>query len=262
MKVVSLFDGNQARGLARIQAAVLVLEPDTGRPLALLEGATLTALRTAAASGLATHLLARPESRTLALFGAGVQARAHLEAIFAVRQIEQVWVYSRTREKALALVAESSSQSGLAARFEVADSPHEAIEHADIICTATTSREPVFADADLPAGTHINAVGSYTPEAREIPPETVARTLVYVDSRAAAWEEAGDLIQPLTAGLISREHVRGEIGEVVLGRAAGRTTREQVTLFKSVGVAVQDAVAARFAIENATRLKLGSTVPW
>jgi len=114
----------------------------------------------------------------------------------------------------------------------------------------------------LPPGVHINAVGSYTPDAREIPPETVARAAVYVDSRAATWAEAGDLIQPLTAGLISRDHIRGELGDVVLGRAAGRVNSDQITLFKSVGIAVQDAVAARVALENASRLKLGTVVPW
>lgn len=293
VKVVSLFDGNPARGLARIQAAVIVLEPDTGRPLALLEGATLTAIRTAAASGAATDLLARPESRSLAVFGAGVQARAHIEAICAVRPIERVLIHSRTPANVQKLISElqahdqqrrdegahpptvraatakPSSTEGEKRPpvkepllFIAASSACEAIQGADIICTTTTSKVPVFDDADLPSGVHINAVGSYTPQAREVPAETVCRAIVVVDSRFAAWEEAGDLIQPHEAGLIDRGHIRAELGELVLGRKVGRTSAHEITFFKSVGVAVQDAVAARVALENARRRGLGRAIDW
>lgn len=262
VKVVSLFDGNQARGLARIQAAVVVLEPDTGRPIALLDGAMLTAIRTAAASGAATDLLARRDCRTVALFGAGVQAIIHLFAMCAVRPIEKIFICGRTPSKVAALIAEFAGRPAIPAELIAAESPLQALGDADIVCCTTTSKTPIFDDADLKPGVHINAVGSYTPQAREVPPETVRRALVVVDSRHAAWEEAGDLIQPMQAGMIGREHIHAELGELVLGRRPGRTDDQQVTFFKSVGLAVQDAVAAQVALENAARLKLGQEVAW
>lgn len=262
VKVVSLFDHNQARGLARIQAAVIVIEPDTGRPLALLEGATLTAIRTAAASGVATDLLARPDSERLAIIGAGVQARTHLQAICAVRPIRQVRVFSRTPAKLKAFTHEFAPSLGLPVKMVAADSVTQATDGADIICTTTTSQTPVFEDIGLFPGVHINAVGSYTPQAREVPGETVARAAVYVDSREAAWSEAGDLIQPCEAGQITRQHIRAELGELILHPELGRQSDDQVTFFKSVGIAVQDALAAQCALRNAHRLHLGTTVPW
>ncbi|MGE0608164.1 MAG: ornithine cyclodeaminase family protein [Pirellulales bacterium] len=262
VKVVSLFDRNRDRGLARIQAAVMAFEPDTGRLLALLEGATLTAIRTAAASGAATNLLARPDCRTAAVLGAGVQARAHLQAMLAVRPLEQIRIHSRSPDKAHALAAELAAQPECTARLIVAGSAREAVRGADLICCTTTSPTPVFDDADLAPGAHINAVGSFTPQVREVPPETVCRAAVFVDSRAAAWEEAGDLIQPLEAGLIGRGHIRAELGELVLGRQPGRASADEITFFKSVGIAVQDAAAARVALKNAVQGGLGHQVDW
>lgn len=262
VKVVSVFDKNGERGLARIQAAVVVLDPATGQPLALLEGATLTAIRTAAASGAATDFLARRDSRTLAILGAGVQARTHLEAICAVRTISEIRIYCPNPSAVEGLISEFASLSSRGVRLVAATSAHEAIEQADIICATTTAATPVFDDADVASGTHINAVGSYTPQAREIPAETVVRARVVVDSRQAAWDEAGDLIQPLNAGLITRDYIHAELGELVLGQRPGRTDDRQITLFKSVGLAVQDAVAARFALDTACRLGLGRQVDW
>ncbi len=262
LKVVSLFDGNRLRGLARIQAAVLVLEPDTGRIAALLEGATLTAIRTAAASGAATDLLARPESKTLAILGAGIQARAHIEAVCAIRPIESVRVFSPSPDRVAALVQDFAERKHIRARFTAAASAAETLNGADIVCTTTTSATPVFADSDIQPGMHINAVGSYKPEAAEVPPETVLRSKVVVDSRDAAWVEAGDLIQPLRAGLIGKDHLHAELGEIVLGLRPGRTNTQEITFFKSVGIAVQDAFAARVAVTNARRLGLGQEIEW
>jgi ornithine cyclodeaminase len=262
VKVVSVFDNNQAQGLARIQAAILVLDPATGQPQALLEGATLTAIRTAAACGAATDLLARRDSRILVIFGAGVQARGHLEAICAVRPIEEVRICSRTPAKVAALIAEYAGRPQSGARLVAVNAPRDALQDADIVCATTTSKVPIFNDADVPEGVHINAVGSFTRDAREIPPETVRRALVVVDSRDAAWQEAGDLIQPLEAGLIDRDHIHAELGELVLGKKPGRTEERQITFFKSVGLAVQDAVAARHALDHARRLGLGREVEW
>jgi ornithine cyclodeaminase len=259
MKVVSVYARNEALGKSRVQAAVLVLDPATGEPRALLEGATLTAIRTAAASAAATDVLARAESHTLAVFGSGAQARAHVEAICAVRPIRTVCAYGRTREKLEAMIVELE-RSSPDVRFVAAGSAAEALTQADIVVTATSSTVPVFRDADLRAGTHINAIGAYTPEASEIPAQTVARAMVIVDSRAAAWREAGDLIQAQRDGVIDASHVHAELGEIVLGTRPARSDDQVITLFKSVGLAVQDAVAARHAVQSALRQHLGKHV--
>lgn len=262
VKVVSLFPHNDQRNLPLIHAAVLVLEPETGKPIALLEGSTLTAIRTGAASGAATDLLARPESRVAAIFGAGVQGRTQLEAVCAVRPIETAWVYDSDQRRAETFVREMAGQQEIPADLRLADSPGEAVRSADVICTATTSYSPVFEDHDLKDGAHINAVGAYTPEMQEVPAETVRRAAVFVDSRPAALSEAGDLIQLIQAGLIGEEHIQAELGEVVIGKHPGRTHPEQITFFKSVGVAVQDAAAARLALHNAEKFGLGQNIQW
>ena len=262
VKVVSLFEHNAQRGLARIQAAVLVVDPQTGCPVALLEGATLTAIRTGAASGAATDLLARPDSTTAAIFGAGVQARTQLEAICTVRTIRTVWVYDPATEAARAFAEQVAGQGPIPGDVRVAASPQEAVAFADVISTATTSAVPVFDDADLKPGVHVNAIGSYQPDVQEIPPETIARALLVVDSRQAALSETGDLIQPMRQGRITADHVHAELGELVLGRKPGRARPDQVTLFKAVGVAVQDAVAASVALRRAEQLGLGQRVAW
>ena len=262
VKVVSLFARNADRGLARIQAAVIVLDPQTGRPVALLEGATLTAIRTGAASGVATDLLARPDSRTVAIFGAGVQGRTQLEAVCTVRPVEIAWVYDPEAPRLEALIRELAGSGGIDADVRAADSPQRAVREADVICTATTAARPVFADADLKPGAHVNAIGSYQPHVREVPAETVCRATIVVDSREAALAEAGDLIQPIRDGLLRPEDIRAELGELILGRPGGRRSADEITLFKSVGVAVQDAAAARVALERAAQQRLGREVPW
>jgi len=269
VKVVSLFEGNQARGLARIQAAVLAFEPDTGRPLALLEGATLTAIRTGAVCGAATDLLARPDSTRVALLGAGVQARTTLEAVCTVRDVKQVRVFSPTRASVEQLIADVADVACIPADIQPAASPRDALADADIICCATTSHTPVFDDADLPqlppgagAGAHINALGSYQPHVVEVPRETILRALVVVDDRESALSETGDLIQPIEAGDYSADRIHSDLGELVLGQKPGRTSADQLTLFKSVGVAVQDAAAAQITLANAKRDSIGVEIPW
>jgi ornithine cyclodeaminase/alanine dehydrogenase-like protein (mu-crystallin family) len=260
IKVVSIFPTNPARGLAYIQAAVLVFDSETGRAIALLEGSSLTAIRTGAAGGAAIDLLARKDSKVAAVFGAGVQARTQLEAACTARQIDTVFIYARSTEKVQALVAEIKNKGFVTQDIRVAQSPKEAIEQADIICTATTSSKPVFEDADVRPGTHISAVGSYTPEMQEVPAETLQRAKIFVDSRSAALEEAGELIQPIRAGLFDETHIYGELGEVVLGELPGRESDDEITYFKSVGIAVQDAMAAQVALKNARKLNLGTEV--
>ena len=260
IKVVSLFPTNPARGLAYIQAAVLVFEADTGRAIALLEGSSLTAIRTGAAGGAAIDLLARPDSKIVAIFGAGAQGRTQLEAACTARKIETAFIYDANPDKAQAFAAEMNGKGPIPRDLRVAGSASEAVEHADILCTATTSLRPVFRDQDVRTGTHISAVGSYRPDMQEVPAETLKRAKVFVDSRSASLEEAGDLIQPMQARLFDESHICGELGEVVLGRIHGRQSQEEITYFKSVGIAVQDALAAQVALTNARKLNIGREV--
>lgn len=260
VKVVSVFPNNPGRGLPTIHAVVLALESSTGRPLALMEGASLTALRTGAASGAATDLLARPEAETVAIFGAGVQARTQLEAVCTVRTVRRVRVYDTDKDNAQTFAAEMAGQGPIPEAVEVAANPQEAVAHADIVCTATTSQRPVFRGEDLQSGAHINAIGSFTPKMEEVDLTTLQRSLIVVDSKEAALEEAGDLLGPMGRGELAEDSIHGEIGEILAGKLPGRTSPDQITYFKSVGVAVQDAIAASRALAGAKRLGLGQSL--
>lgn len=256
-KIVAVHPDNPQRGLPFIHAMVLLLDAAHGTPLALMDGEYITALRTGAGSGCATDLLALPNASTVAIFGAGVQARTQLEAVVAVRPITKVLVFGRSRDNAAAFAAEASAKYGIA--VTVANDPAE-LREADVICTATTSLDPVFADAHIKPGCHINGVGSYRPDMTEIPAETVCRAAVFVDQRAAALEEAGDLIVPIQAGRISTDHIQAELGTVASGNAPGRTSTKEVTFFKSVGNAVQDLAVASRAYAVAVEQDLGVEV--
>lgn len=260
-KIVSVFPGNLARGLPLIHALVIVVDAETGCPIAIMDGTYLTALRTGAASGVATDLLARPEASVVAIFGAGAQARTQLEAVCTVRDIRRVWVYDVVADSVTAYVKEMKQRGRpIPSEIHIASSPAQAVREADIICTATTSRTPVFDNADLKPGIHINGIGSYTPEMQEVPAETVARARVVLDSRLASLAEAGDLIIPLQKGLIQEKDIHGEIGEVAAGKIPGRQSAEEITFFKSVGVAVQDVAVATLILRRATDLGLGVLV--
>ena len=260
IKVVSLYPGNPGRGLAYIQAAVLVLESDTGRTIALLEGSALTAIRTGAGSGAAIDMLARKDSKVVAVFGAGVQGRTQLEAACAVRNIETVFILNPTPDKARAFAEEMAGRNFIPIDIRVAKTAREAVENADIVCTATTSSVPVFDDHDIKPGTHISAVGAYTPQMQEVPVETVARARVVVDSYVTVVEEAGDIVRAIQAGAFKETDIHAEIGEIILGSKAGRGSEDEITFFKSVGNAVQDAAAAQLALQNARRMHLGKEV--
>jgi len=260
VKIVSIHPENPKRGLPYIHAAVLVLEAETGRAMALLEGGSLTAIRTGAGSGAAMDLLARKDSRVVAIFGAGVQGRTQLEAACTVRNIQSAWVYDANRESAEKFAAEMAGRGSVPRNLRAAESPAQAASEADIICTATTSTHPVFADADVKSGAHISAIGSYTPEMQEVPAETVTRAKIVVDSRSATLAETGDLLKPMQAGLFDETHIHAELGEIVLGRKPARTSESEITYFKSVGIAVQDAMAAQLALQNAEKMGLGQKV--
>lgn len=258
VKVVSVFNDNPTTGLPLIHALVVVVDATTGAPAAVLDGTYLTALRTGAASGAATDLLARQDARTAAVFGAGVQGRTQLEAVCTARPIKEAWIYDLATERADAYAAEMSGRLSISIR--VAKSPAEAVHGADVICTATTASKPVFQDKHVQPGTHINAVGAYTPKMQEIPPETVLRAKVVIDHRESSMAEAGDLLIPLGQGLMTEGHIYAELGDIAAGTKPGRTSPEEITFFKSVGVAVQDVAAAGAVLVAAQRLGLGTEV--
>jgi ornithine cyclodeaminase/alanine dehydrogenase-like protein (mu-crystallin family) len=259
LKVVIQYSDNPALGLPLIQALVLLADAANGQPLAIMDGATLTALRTGAASGLATELLARPDADVAAIFGSGVQARTQLEAACAVRPIRHAWVFDQEAACAAAFAAEMSARLGIP--VERARTPAQGLQEALVVCTATTSRTPVFDDGDLRPGAHINGVGSWKPDVAEVPVDTVLRARIVVDHRESAHEEAGDLLMPLAQGLIRSEQLQAELGDVLAGRVPGRQNADEITLFKSVGVAVQDLFAAERALRNARRLGFGIELP-
>lgn len=244
VKLVTVQPGNPGRGLPLVQGVYVLFAPGTLEPLATIDGAALTTLRTGAVSGLATRHLAREDARRLVIFGAGTQAGIHLPAMTAVRPIEEVVVVSRTPARAAAL-AERAAAMGLRSSVGSPD----AVEEADIVCTCTTSPTPVFDGSRLAEGAHVNAVGAYTPETREVDDETVRRAAVVVETREAALEEAGDLLLPLKAGVISGEDIVAELADVA-GGARVRTGPADITLFKSVGVAFEDLVVARAAVDR------------
>ncbi|HSJ31794.1 MAG TPA: ornithine cyclodeaminase family protein [Longimicrobiales bacterium] len=248
VKMISVFHGNDARGLPSHQGIVVAFDPDTGTPVLLIDAARLTAIRTAAVSAVATRALARDDARVLAVLGTGVQARSHIAAITLVRPIREVRIWGRRPERArrlAGLIAETAGAAGDAAAFNVVicDVAADAVAGADIICTTTSAREPVLEGAWLKPGMHINAVGASTPDAREVDSSVVARSRVFVDSIDAALMEPGDLLVPLGED-VTDVRSWAPIGAVLNGNATGRLTEDDITLFKSVGLAIEDAAAA------------------
>lgn len=260
-KMVAFFSGNPKRNLPTIHALVCLIDHETGLPLAIMEGGYVTALRTGAVSGAATDLLARPDSKVLTVIGAGVQGVTQAAAVCAVRPIERV-IVADARPDAFGKYAEAirADWPDLTDLIEPATDVASAIRAADVICTATTAREPVFEDRDVKPGTHINAVGAFTPEMQEIPPATIVRSTIVIDQLEAILAEAGDLLKPLNAGVIDQDHFKRELGSVVSGDAVGRTSDDEITLFKSVGNAVQDVVVARRAVDRSHELGIGTSL--
>jgi ornithine cyclodeaminase/alanine dehydrogenase-like protein (mu-crystallin family) len=257
-KVVSVFPRNAARGLETVQGDLLLLDATTGRPAALMDARELTAIRTGAASGLATDLLAVPSARTAAILGTGALAADQLRAVCAVRPIERVHIYSRDPAHVAAFVARMHQE--VTAEVMPAASAAEAVHDADVICAATTSAAPVVTGRDLKLGAHVNGVGSYTAEMQEVDEETVRRAgTVFVDCRAAALAEAGDVVIALRRGAIGEGDLI-ELGTVAAGRHPGRSAADTITFFKSVGVAVQDVAAGAEVLRRARELGLGTEV--
>ena len=256
IKTATMFEANRTKGIPYIQGMVSLFDGQTGAPVAVLDGMTITALRTGAASGYATRLLAREDASICTIFGAGAQARTQLEAICTVRDIKKTFVFDVCTEAAQRFSEEMAA--ALNVEIVLATSPAEAVREADVICCSTPSTVPLFDDADLKSGVHINAVGSYKPHMQEVPEATVLRSKLYVDHRESALEETGDLIIPIQKGLMTESHIIAELGEVATGRAPRRTSSTDITLFKSVGVAVQDLAAAAMIFKKAEALNIGS----
>ena len=246
LKEVCVFPDNPARGLDTHLGAVLLHSGQTGELLAIINAAAITAIRTAAVSAVATKLLARPESRVLAVIGAGAQARTNIEAITRVRDIREIRICSRTRAKAEALASGYEEAT-------VHDTVEDAVRGADVIVTATSSREPILRGEWIAPGTHINAVGSSIAAARELDSAAVAAAALFVDRRESTVNESGDYLFALREGAISGpEHIRAELGELLLGRAEGRRSAEEITLFKSLGLGIEDLAAGEHVFDRAT----------
>jgi alanine dehydrogenase len=260
MKLVSVFGQNQNLGLPTIHAVVCLVSAETGEPLALIEGGYLTALRTGAVSGAATDLLARPDSSTLVVIGAGAQGMTQAAAVCAVRPIERLVVVARHQPSLDRFASRVRSELPDYTGSVETTTDASAVRFADVLCTATTSKTPVYDDAMLKPGAHVNAVGAFTPQMQEIPSATIARARVIVDSFGPAFAEAGDLINPVNEGLVTSDHYRDELGMLVAGEIAGRSNPEQITFFKSVGNAVQDVVVAKFAFDRATAAGIGREI--
>lgn len=257
IKVVTVYNDNRAAyDLPTIHAVLLLHDARTGKPLALMDAEHLTAMRTGAVSGVATRYLARPDAGVVTLFGAGIQAGPQLLAMAAVRPIRQAYVIALGDSRAF--VDRMAAELGIP--VEATDDVRAAVAAADIICTATNSPTPLFDGASLQPGTHINAIGAYTKTTRELDTETVRRSRVIVDRRQAAQAEAGDIVIPTQEGAIGPDHVSGELAEVVTGTLAGRRSADEITLFKSVGLALQDAMTAALVYRRAVGIGAGLEV--
>jgi ornithine cyclodeaminase len=246
LKTIAIFPGNSARGLDSHQGFVALFDGETGEPLTLMNAGAITAIRTAAVSAVATRLLAREEARVLAILGTGIQGASHLEAMRAVHDFDRVVVWSRTR--------------GRIAGVEEAATAEEAVRDADVVVTATYAAEPIVERAWLKPGTHINAVGSSIPTTRELDTATMRDAALFVDRRESTVNEAGDFLIPQQEGAIGPEHIRAEIGELLIGSGAGRRDDDELTVFKSLGLAVEDLAAAEYVLQRAEAEDAGVVV--
>lgn len=265
VKIVGVHYDNPKRGLPLIHAVVIALDAATGRPLALIEGSSLTALRTAAGAGAATDFLARPDARVGVVLGAGVQGRTAIQAISAARPLETIYLFSRTQSKAETLARELRGTGDVPFDIRVLASTPEniagAVRQADIIYCATTSATPLFDGNDVKPGAHVNAVGTFAHDRREVDSDFIKRCAkIVVDAYSGALAEAGDLLIPMEQGIISESDIYAELGEISGGAKSGRTTAAEITFFKSVGNAVQDAAIAQAILSRAEAQNLGADV--
>jgi ornithine cyclodeaminase/alanine dehydrogenase-like protein (mu-crystallin family) len=252
LKTVAVFPDNPKRGLDAHQGTVTLFDGETGEVRVLMNASAITAIRTAAVSAVATRLLAKEDARVLGILGAGVQARSHLEALPLVRTFDAVRISSRTSEHAKALAAEVGA--------EAVETAEAAVRDADVVVTATSSAEPVLAREWLKPGAHVNAIGGRPPQMTELDTATIADSAFYVDRRESAEAEAGDYRAAVESGAIGPDHIRGELGEVVIGAKPGRSSDDQLTVFRSLGLAVEDLAAAEYVVRRARETGVGTEV--
>ena len=255
-KLVTVFGENHRKQLPSHMATILLLDPETGALQAILDGRYITEARTAAVSAVSTRFLANPDAGTLAIIGSGVQARSHLEAYQHVRQLKQVRIWSPSERSRAQFVDDMSAK--VPVQIANAPSAEAAVRGADLVVLVTSSPTPVVEDAWVSQGAHVVCVGACRPTQQEMPPPLVKRGRLYVDSSAAAVVEAGDIVMNIAAGLFDASHIRGEIGELVLGRVEGRTSPSEITIFKSLGMAVEDVVAADLVFRRAVESGAGT----
>jgi ornithine cyclodeaminase len=257
IKVVAVFPGNHGGPYDSHQGLVVLFDGDNGVPVAIMDASEITAIRTAAASGVATRLLAREDAADLAIIGSGVQARTHLEAMIAVRPILRARVHSKTPDNSRRFAETATSRHGIDVR--VAEDAREAVEGAAIVCTTTSSRQPVLLGEWLAPGVHVNAVGSSLPTARELDASAMAKARLFVDRRESTINESGDYLMANKEGAIDETHILAELGELLSGAAEGRRAHDEITLFKSLGLAIEDLVAARYVWQRAEAEGVGVT---
>ncbi len=255
-KIVSVFPQNTSKGKPTIYATYLLCDPTTGELLAMMEGATLTGIRTGGASGLATRYLARKDSKVVGIIGTGFQAFFQVRAIQAVRRIEEVRAYDVDQKR----LQDFCQRMSPFIKVHPVSSPSEAVQESDILVTSTTSRTPVFSGKDLKPGAHLNAIGAFRPDMRETDDETILRSRIVVDTYEGCLSEAGDLLIPIREGKLKQEAIYGDLGDLVTGRKEGRRSNEEITFFKSVGFAMEDVVTAYHAYEKATRQGWGKNI--
>jgi ornithine cyclodeaminase/alanine dehydrogenase-like protein (mu-crystallin family) len=259
LKIVSIFPGNQGTRYDSHQGAVLLFDPNVGSLLAVIDASAITAIRTAAVSGVATRVLARPDAGDVAILGAGVQAASHLEAMSVVRRLRRVRVWSRDGARARDFARRESERHGV--DVEVVPSPREAVEGADLLCTTTAAREPIVEGEWIAPGAHVNAVGACFRDTRELDTQAVATARVWVDRLESALAESGDILIPIAEGAFDESHIVGELGDVLIRTASGRASAREVTLFKSLGIAVEDLAAAQRVLDQALAQNAGVSAP-
>ena len=258
IKIVSVFPKNAGTAYESHQGAVMLFDVSNGYPLAIVDAGEITRVRTAAVSGLATRLLARTDATSLAILGTGTQGFSHLEAMLAVCPLQRIRVWDRQRASAERFAAHGDAAFGV--QIDVVDTPDDAVRDADIVCTTTGSREPVLRGATLAAGAHVNAVGACVPTARELDADAVRRSTLVVDRRESALREAGDFVLAKQEGVVDDRHIRAELGDVVTGKHPGRSSGDEITLFKSLGLAVEDVAAAHHVYQRARELGRGTWI--
>ena len=258
MKVVTYFQENPKRNLPAILATIMLFSVETGKMIAVMDGSYITAIRTACASAMATKALANADTPVLGILGAGVQARAHIQALTHVRKIERIKIYSPSGASAAGIKKDLEPVKKIT--IDVAGSAEDAVRNADLLVTGTTAKEPILKNQWLKAGVHINAVGSHRPDYREIDSATIARAKVVVDSREAIMAECGDILLAIKETAIDENYVYGEIGEILAGVKAGRSSADEITLYKSVGIAIQDVATANLVYRKALERGVGTSV--